>query len=118
MNNPQETYNVINKFFKAHFQKADQNPIIKFLIPPKRLNKRITAEEVRTAIWKMANNKAAGEDGVLVELLKYGPTELYKLIADILNQIFEQNDDELKVGKGILLPLPKPKKAEGPVKNL
>ena len=65
----------------------------------------------------MANNKAPGKDG-LVELVKYGCDELNSEIAEIINDMFRNNDNELKLGTGILKPLPKPKKARGPVTNL
>ena len=66
----------------------------------------------------MANNKAPGKDNINVELIKYVPEEIYKEIANILNGIFERNDTRIKLGTGILLPLLKPKKTQGPVKNL
>ena len=44
---------------------------------------------MKTAVWKMTNNKASGKDSIYVELLKYGPEEIYKEIANILNGIYE-----------------------------
>ena len=73
---------------------------------------------MKTAVWKMTNNKAPGKDSIYVELLNYAPEEIYKVIANILNGIYERNDTGIKLGTGILLPLQKPKKAQGPVKNL
>ena len=35
-----------------------------------------------------------------------------------MNGIYERNDIRIKLGTGILLPLQKPKKTEGSVKNL
>ena len=35
-----------------------------------------------------------------------------------MNGIYERNDTGIKLRTGILLPLPKPKKTQGPVKNL
>ena len=35
-----------------------------------------------------------------------------------MNGVYERNDIRIKLGTGILLPLQKPKKTEGPVKNL
>ena len=66
----------------------------------------------------MTNNKAPGKDNVNVELIKYPPKEIYKEIANILNGIYEKNDTEIKLGTGILLQRQKPKKTQGPVKNL
>ena len=61
----------------------------RFITGTKRLKRKITAKEVKTAVWKMTNNKASGKDSIYVELLKYGPEEIYKEIANILNGIYE-----------------------------
>ena len=66
----------------------------------------------------MANNKAPGKDNINVELLKYAPEKMYEEIANIMNGIYERKDTSIKLGTGILLPIPKPKKTQGPVKNL
>ena len=50
--------------------------------------------------------------------MKYGPEELYDVTSTILNNIFRRNHSTIKLGTGILLPLPKPKKPTGPLKNL
>ena len=72
---------------------------------------------MKAAIWKMINSKEPGKDNINVELLKYA-LKIYKEIAKIMNGIYERNDIRIKLGTGILLPLQKPKKTEGPVKNL
>ena len=43
---------------------------------------------------------------------------MHEEISTILNDIFRLNDEEIKIGTGIFLPMPKPKKPRGPVKNL
>ena len=78
----------------------------------------MTDKEVKKAVWKMANNKAPGKDNINVELIKYAPAEIYKEIVNILNGIYERNDTRIKLGTDILLPLPKSKKTQGPVKDL
>ena len=55
----------------------------------------MTAKEVKTAVWKMANNKAPGKDNINVELIKYAPAEIYKEIVNILNGIYERNDTKI-----------------------
>ena len=77
----------------------------------------ITAKEVTKAVRKMSNNKVPGKDNINVELIKYAPEEVHQEISKILNGIFEANNEEVKHGNGVLLPLPKPKKTQGPVKN-
>ena len=44
---------------------------------------------MKTAVWKMTDNKAPIKDNMNVELLKYAPKEIYKEIANILNGIYE-----------------------------
>ena len=89
------------------------------ITPPKRLNNMITAKEVTKAVQKMtAHNKRPGNKNTNVELIKYTPEVVHQEISKILNGIFETNNEEVKRGTGLLLPLPKPKKAQGPVKNL
>ena len=115
---PQEMQKIIERHFKDHFQKNNLNGIDKFACDPKKLNKEISPEEIKTAISKMSNNKAPGKDNIDVELVKYAPEEVHTEIAEVLNNVFETNDDQLKLGTGVLLPLPKPKKTQGPTKHL
>ena len=60
--------------------------------------------EVRSALKKMKNGKAAGFDGISEEPLKYGPDILVTRVTSILNGAFQQHTD-LKLGHGILVPL-------------
>ena len=66
----------------------------------------------------MANNKALCKDNINVEQLKHVPKEIYKEIGYILHEIYERSDTEINLGTGILLPLLKQKKTQGPVKSL
>ena len=115
---PQEVQKIIEQHSMKHFNKENINHIKKCITGAKRLNRKVTAKEVKTAVWKMAYNKAPGKDNINVELIKHASEEIYKEIANILNGIYERNDTRIKLGTGILLPLPNPKKTQGPVKNL
>ena len=115
---PQEIYKIIEKHFKNHFNKSNVNNLKSFDKPAQSLKNKITTEEITKAVTKMSNNKAPGKDNINVELIKYAPIETHKEISNILNSIFENNDTSLNLGTGILLPIPKPKKIQGPVKNL
>ena len=108
---------IIEKHFKNNFQKDNANPIVKFVTAPKRLNNITTAKEVTKALQKLANNKAPGKDNINVELIKYAPEEVDQEISKVLNGIFETTHAEVKLGTGVLLPLSKLKKTQGPVKN-
>ena len=114
----EEVQKIIERHFTKHFNKENINHIKEFITGAKRLNRKITAKEVKTAVWKMTNNKAPGKDNINVELIKYAPEEIYKEIANILNGIYERNDTRTKLGTGFLLQLLKPKKTQWPVKNL
>ena len=97
----QEVHKIIERYFMKHFSKENINHIKKFITGAKRLNRKITAKDQhRTAVWKMTKNKAPGKDNINVEL------------------IYQRNDTRIKLGTGIPLQLPKPKKTQEPVKNL
>ena len=115
---PQEIHKIIEKHFKNPFKKDDTNPIEKFLTPPNRLNNLITARKVTKAVQKMINNNAPGKGNINIEVIKYAPEKIHQEISKILNGTFETKKEELKLGPGVLLPLPKPKNTQGPVKNL
>ena len=107
ISHPQQIQKIIEKQFEEHFNKSNVNLLEKFSTPPKKLDKRIATEEVISAVKMMANNKAPGKDNINIELIKYAPKKLQKEISDILNSIFESNINEIKLGTGILLPIPK-----------
>ena len=70
---PQEVQKIIEQHFMNHFNKENINHIKKLIIRAKRLNRKITTKGGKTAVWKMANNKAPGKDKINAELLKYAP---------------------------------------------
>ena len=54
---PQEIQKIIEQHFMKHFNKKNINHITKFITGAKRLKRKITAKEVKTAVWKMINNQ-------------------------------------------------------------
>ena len=40
-----------------NFHKENINHIKKFITKAKRLNRKVTAKKVKTAVWEMANNR-------------------------------------------------------------
>ena len=109
MSQPQEFQKIVEQHFMKHFNKENLNHTKKFITGAKRLNRKITAKGVKTAVWKMTNNKALRKDNINVELLKYAPEEIYKEITNILNGIYWRNDTGIKLRTGFLLPLKKPR---------
>ena len=49
--------------------------------------------------------------------VRHGPQELHDAVRKILNNSVEERE-ELAVGIGVLVSLPKPNKTKGPVKHL
>ena len=83
----------------------------------KQLNAPITSREVSEATNKLRNGRAVGPDGVPGELLKYGDDQLHSQMADIFNAMFEK-DENLELGQGTLIVLPKPGKPPGLMSSL
>ena len=81
------------------------------------LDTHISVKEKEKAIKRINNNRAAGLVEITAELVKYAPAELWEVITDILNECFEEHK-MIDVGKGALIPLQKPGKPKGPIKNL
>ena len=64
----------------------------------------------------MSNNKAYVK--IPIEVIKYAPNSVHNKTAEVLNNIFEKQQD-IDTGNGNLVPLQKPpSKTKGPVKNL
>ncbi len=101
-----------NLFFDPQIEEVNSTEVEK-----KPLNKPITITEVTQALKKMRNGRAVGPDGIPGELLKYGPETLHASIADILNQMFEEGE-QLDLGRGTLIVLPKPGKPVGLLSSL
>jgi hypothetical protein len=83
----------------------------------KILNSPIANQEVSKATSKLRNGRAVGPDGIPGELLKYGDDQLHAQMAEIFNQMFENNEN-LELGRGTLIVLPKPGKPLGLMSSL
>ena len=80
LSQPQKIQRIIGKHFKNHLKKDNTNPTEKFVTPPKRLNKMITAKEVTKAVQKMASNN------INVEVIKYTPEEVQQYLTPIMKK--------------------------------
>ena len=82
------------------------------------MNQPFTAEEIKSAIRSLRNNRSAGEDQVKAEILNSAPNIPHELLADIYNNISETGEHPPELTLGIITPLQKPGKPKGPVQNL
>ena len=106
----------ITKYFENIFKQEDITPLPE--LQPQQLEIEINSEEVKLAVDKLKNNKSPGCDQINTELIKNSPYVVYEHIAEILNEIAETGVKPLELSLGQLIPLPKPGKPKGPVKNL
>ena len=87
-------------------------------IKPCKMKDPFTTIEIIKAISSMKNNKAPGIDQLKTEQLKYGPQIVPSIIAEILNESTETGSKPREISNGILLPLQKAGKKQGPCSNL
>ena len=106
----------ITNYFENIFKQEDTAPLPE--IQPQKLEIEIDREEVKSAVNKLKNNKSPGCDQINAELIKNSPEIVFEHIAQILNEIAETGNKPLELSLGQLIPLPKPGKPKGPVKNL
>ena len=81
------------------------------------LNNPITAFKLERAFRRLRNGRAMGPDSIPAELLKYGSDLLAQPLADIINHGLAAGDN-IHLGDGILLGLPKPNKPAGQCASL
>ena len=67
----------------------------------------ITQQEVRRAISKLKNNKAAGLDGITAELLKHGKELVADQFTQLFNLIWGKEEVPAEWGQGVIVTLPK-----------
>ena len=104
------------KHYKDKFHSDTHTTLDPFEGDPKLLNNPFTPEEVAKGLKKLNNNKAAGEDEIPGELLKYGPEALTKTLTECINEMFRTHT-ALDINKGVLVSIQKPGKEKGPLKN-
>ena len=114
--NPNEIKKIATAYYEEKFRQEQSEDIAPFQGNPRPLTKQISVDEVRKSSMKLNNSRAAGEDNVTSEMLKYGTPLLWTTMADILNSTFSTHQP-LNINNGILLSLQKPGKPKGPMKN-
>jgi hypothetical protein len=83
-------------------------------IPPAKMDKPFTSQEIERAARGMKNNKSPGIDNINAEYVKYAPNEIHLGIADILNETAATGKYPAELKISLLTPLPKPGKKQGP----
>ncbi|GFS08574.1 very-long-chain enoyl-CoA reductase [Elysia marginata] len=114
---PNDILLTVADHFKNKLRDENLTDIYPFQGKPRPLNKPISQAELRKSLNRLKNNKAAGDDQINSELLKYAPPLLDKTIADTLNKAFETHTD-LNINKGVLIAIQKRGKPKGPPGNL
>ena len=71
------------------------------------INRKITRSEMRKAIKKLKNGKSAGEDNIIIEVLKTGEFCLVEPIVKLMNLILESEKYPLKWTRNLLITLHK-----------
>jgi exonuclease III len=116
---PTEAAEIVAKHFHSLFFNQSISSLSNLSNSPtnKSLNSPITTIEVQLATAKLRNGRAIGPDGIPGELLKYGNAHLHTHMAAIYNEMFE-NGEDLELGRGTLVVLPKPGKPPGLLSSL
>ena len=112
---PAKQAEIVTQFFQKMFTSEEAKELED--IPPKKMQKSFSEEEVRRAVNSLKNNTSAGIDDIHAEHLKNGPSIVLSKIAEILNLIAETGEYPKEIKTGILVPLQKPGKRKGPPAN-
>ena len=73
----------------------------------KELIKKIDKKEIRKAIKRMKKGKAAGEDGIFNECIKYGGDEMMEWLRKLLNKCMEEEKVPEEWFRGVIFPIHK-----------
>ena len=105
---------IVINHFKEMFQRREDE--IKD-IEPTEMKGPFTEVEIRKSVSWLKNNKSTGIDDISAEMIKYSPKIVYQQIADIFNEMAKTGNIPDEVIEGVLVPLPKPGKPQGPPAN-
>jgi hypothetical protein len=113
--NEAEQANIIATYFKSQFYK-NAEPLPQ--IPPTAMTIPFTSKEVQNAVKSLKNNKRPGNDDIIVELIKYAPTEIHEMIASIYNDMASKGECPKEMTQGLLCAIQKSGKTKDPPQNL
>ena len=107
---------------KNHFSSQLSDSAIQqfgsFTGEPRPLQHPVSTEEVKTALARLNNGRAAGPDNIPGELLKYSSDATAPVISRCINSLFQRHRVEPFIGHGTLIPLQKPGKPVGALTSL
>ena len=113
--NPCKQRELITEYFKKQFFKdVEQSPDLS----PEPMKEPFTAIETKKAALKAKNNTSPGIDNTHIEMIKYGPMEVFEEISKIYNEIAATGNYPVELTQGIISPIQKPGKQKGPISNL
>ena len=115
--NEKEAAEAIGSHFSSQFSSPSATDISPFQGQPRPLQTPITSSEIAGCLGKLNNGRAAGDDSIPTELMKYASDALAPVLTSIFNGMFEQHE-VVDIGSGSLIPLQKPNKPLGPPSNL
>ena len=112
----EEQIEIITQYFKEML-----SPILEEeekTYPPSKMRTPFKKEEIQQVVKTLKNGKSPGIDKITAEYIKYAPDTIHEVIADIFNEIAEKGNDVEELIIGILNPLQKPNKKQGPPAQL
>jgi hypothetical protein len=95
---------VLNQDSKANMKKIES---MEQEEEQKWMNDNPTIEEVRFAVNKMKNGKAAGMDGIVPELLKFGDDSMINILHKLFIHVWKVGSVPYEWRDSIVIPIPK-----------
>ena len=111
-----EQLKIITDYFITTLYDETTTPM-KHIAPTEMLTP-FTKEEIKKATRSLRSKKSTRTDNICAEQLKYTPEVIYSGIAEIFNNIARSGEYPEELKGGILVPIPKPRKPQGPPANL
>ena len=106
---------IVTNHFKEVFQRREEE---RKDIEPTAMKRPFTQVEIRNSVSRWKNNKSTGIGDISAEMIKYRPKIVYQEMADIFNKMANTGNIPDEVIEGVLVPLPKPGKPQGPPTNV
>ncbi|XP_071965609.1 uncharacterized protein [Antedon mediterranea] len=114
--NETEQVKIVTSYFREVYEKKGVEKNLG--IDKIRMKNPFKIEEIKLAAKKLKNGKSPGPDEVHSELIKYAPDNIFSSIATMFNDMVMTGKAPHDITEGIIVPLHKPGKQKGIVKNL